>query len=258
MATEKQQKHSSRQRGSSTGPGIRLFTRERLEAGRAAALTDEQQHYLIKVMRLGEEARLNLFSPDDGEWQGLLRLLSKRQAAVEILEKVRAAAPCPPLELIIAPLRKERTEWLTEKATELGVTQITFIATDYTQERRLKFDRLQRIATEAAEQCERLDVPQVSEPVKFDAWLKARSEPVLAAIERIEVAPLASTAEGLALPSLLIGPEGGFSPRETAALTASDLIRPVTFGERLLRAETAALAGLAILQSVKGRLELQA
>ena len=222
----------------------RLFVDQELASGLTLAVDKDDSHYLIRVLRLKAGDRVGLVNGAYGEWTGRIVDANAKAVVFEIEALVRAAAPCPPLSLAFAPLRKERLEWLIEKGTELGVTQFQPIITDYTQHERFRADRLERIAKEAAEQCERLDLPTIAEPLAFDGWLKALERPVAVALERFEQH---EHYEGAKPDQLLIGPEGGFSPKERDSLLAHPRVQPISLGARLLRAETAAVVGLALL-----------
>jgi 16S rRNA (uracil1498-N3)-methyltransferase len=231
---------------------IRLFTTETLQDGASFAATPEQAHYLGSVMRQGVGDHVLLFNGVDGEWRARIESLRKDRAvfAVEALTREQQAEP--ELTLLFAPLKRDTTNLVIEKATELGVTRILPVFTDRTNTARLNLDRLQAIAREAAEQCERLSVPEILEPRRLldtlASWPVERL--VFAAIERSNAAPPSwRPAEA----ALLVGPEGGFTPAELDVLRRLSFVEPIGLGPRVLRAETAVIAGLALLQAAPSR-----
>jgi 16S rRNA (uracil1498-N3)-methyltransferase len=214
-----------------------------LFAGAQVAASEAQAHYLVHVMRRSAGDRLRIFDGASGEW--LARIVtSRRGAALAVEVQTRAQAEEPDLWLAFAPLKRDATDLVIQKASELGVSAILPIFTERTNGR-INLTRAQSIAVEAAEQCERLSVPQVSAPVSFAdllrSWPPARV--LAAAVERSSPAPIPASAG-----ALLVGPEGGFSPRELDVMRGSSFICPVSLGPRVLRAETAAIVGLALLQ----------
>ncbi|GGB45885.1 ribosomal RNA small subunit methyltransferase E [Tistrella bauzanensis] len=231
-------------------------------AGARIVLDDDQAHYLRAVMRREDGAALAVFNGRDGEWAARLVAIGKRGAAVDLDHQTRAPAPERRLELIMAPVKRGPVELAVEKATELGVTAIRFAITRRTVVDRLRLDRLTAIAREAAEQCERLSLPLIVEAAPLDAVLdRVQSEasaaadgplPVLFGDETGGGVALAMAAAGLAgAPvGLLVGPEGGFDPAELDRLRARPHVTAIGLGPRVLRAETAAIAGLAVLQAL--------
>ncbi|MEW6596849.1 MAG: 16S rRNA (uracil(1498)-N(3))-methyltransferase [Pseudomonadota bacterium] len=247
---------------------IRLYVTEPLSKDQSLLATPEQQHYLINVMRLNAGAEVLVFNGEDGEWRARLAVLGKRQAALEILEKVREQQATPDLELWIALVKRSRLETIVEKAAELGVRRVRLVLTRRTNAERVNVERLQAIAIEAAEQTGRLDAPKIIAPVKLDAMINApqdrrllfcdeqgddqskawggpngRAPPALEA--------LASLAPGAPF-AVLIGPEGGFTLEERDQLRALEWVVPASLGPRILRADTAAIAAMALWQARLG------
>jgi 16S rRNA (uracil1498-N3)-methyltransferase len=227
---------------------IRLHVGASLAAGETIEASAAQAHYLGKVMRRSDGDKVRLFNGRDGEWDARIAGLGRGRAdfAVEIL--VRAQADDADLWLMFAVLKRDTTDMVMQKATELGVSALLPVFTERSNATRINHDRLRAIAIEAAEQSERLTVP-VLHPVRplhdaLTGWPADR--PLYAAMERFAGAAL-TAANGSA--GLLIGPEGGFGPRDRALLECFAFVRPVSLGPRILRAETAAIAGLALLQA---------
>jgi 16S rRNA (uracil1498-N3)-methyltransferase len=225
----------------------RLWVQDALEPGASVPASEGQAHYLAGVMRLGVGDTVALFNGRDGEWRARIAAQSKRSASFTLLDQLRPQHPEPDLWLAFAPLKRDATDLLVRQATELGVSALLPVMTRRTNTARVNLDRLTAIAIEAAEQCERLTVPDIREPVTLDAllteWPPERR--LAAALERTGPAPIPQHAG-----ALLVGPEGGFAPHEVDALRAARFMAPICLGPRVLRAETAAIAGLALLQGV--------
>ncbi len=198
-------------------------------------------------MRRAVGDRLRLFNGHDGEWQARITTLGKRGALVEAERLLRPQTPEPDHWLLLSIIKREALEWAVEKATELGVAEIHPVITARSQPARPNPDRLRAIATEAAEQCERLTVPVIHPPRPLESALRdwPDGRRLIAAIERGEDAPPPLAAGAAAL---LIGPEGGFDPKELDAMRRLPFLVPASLGPRILRAETAAIVGLALLQ----------
>lgn len=225
----------------------RLFVPDDLTEGADLAATPGQAHYLGTVLRQAPGAALRLFNGRDGEFAARIAFLRKDRAAFEVGRQIRPQAPEPDLWLVFAPLKRDATDLVVEKATELGAAALLPVFTERTNTARLNLDRLRGIATEAAEQCERLTVPRMADPQRLPdllaAWPAGRR--LVVALERAEAPP----PRGCDSPTaLLVGPEGGFAPAEAEMLRRREFVVPVSLGPRILRAETAAIAGLALLQ----------
>jgi 16S rRNA (uracil1498-N3)-methyltransferase len=227
---------------------IRLFVLDALEAGANLAATPAQAHQLGTVMRLAAGEKLRLFNGRDGEWLAHFRPTGKGRALLELAEPLRPQAPEPDLWLAFAVLKRDATDLVVQKATELGASALLPLFTRRSVAHRVNLDRMATIATEAAEQCERLTVPRIAEPVDLPTLLHnwPAGRPLFAAIERSTARPVRPTA----LPAgLLIGPEGGYAPEEVELLSRHPFVEAVSLGPRILRAETAAIVGLALLQA---------
>lgn len=246
----------------------RLFIDAPLGEGQAVPLSREDSHYLINVMRREEGDPVRLFNGRDGEWQASVAKAHKKNAVLACEAKNRDQANVPDLWLLFAPVKRQKNELIVEKATELGVADIRPVITTRTQSERLRLDRFEIIAKEAAEQTERLDLPQIHEAVKLepllDDWDESRviiycdeagddgARPWGGDTGRASQAlgPLTELRRKPA--ALLIGPEGGFSPEERDRLRSLDFVHAISLGPRILRAETAVISALTLWQSVCG------
>lgn len=241
---------------------VRLFVAADLAAGGAVDLVPEQAHYVSRVMRLGIGDRLLLFNGRHGEWLAEMIEATKTRVGVRIERKTREQAPEPGPWLAFAPLKKAETVFLVEKATELGVERLMPVATRRTASDRVNVSRLVANAVEAAEQCERLSVPAVDEPVTLARlladWPRERTlfvgdeqgggEPLI----EVLMASRARAPEIAPFHGFLIGPEGGFEREELDGFGDLPFVTRVGLGPRILRAETAAVAALACWQAVCG------
>lgn len=237
-------------------PPLRLYVTADLSAGAEIALTPAQAHYLGNVMRAREGAALALFNGRDGEWRATLSRCAKRQAEARVEERLRPQAAEPDLWLLTAPVKGGRTEWVVEKATELGVSAVLPVLTRRSVVSRVNVERLQARAVEAAEQCERLSVPEIRPAQPLDGLLRdwPRERALLVMAEAGEATPAAEALP--ALPqgpaAVLVGPEGGFHNSELDAFQSLPFITRVGLGPRILRADTAAVAALACFQALCG------
>lgn len=233
-------------------PRTRLFTNHALDAGCDIMLEDTQAHYLMHVLRLREGEEIALFNGRDGEWRGNLYFL-KKQAGVSITAPLRPQVFSPDIWLLAAPLKQGGLEQVTQKATELGISAVQPVLTQHCIASKVNISRLQTIAIEAAEQCERLDVPEVKPLMPLAALLDGWDETrlILLGDESGASPPIADVLRGLqpSPTALLIGPEGGFSKQELEKLHSLPYIRGVSMGPRIMRADTAALSLLACIQA---------
>lgn len=233
---------------------IRLFIDHPLAPGQAVPLEAGQAHYLSGVMRLKPGDSIAVFNGRDGEWSARLESASKRGGLLAVGERTAPQMDPPDLWLIFAPIKKARTDFIVEKAAELGCARILPVQTDHTNSERIRQDRLQAHAVEAAEQCGGTFVPEVADLTPLarllDGWDGGRR--ILWADES-RAGPVA-TLQGLPPGpwAILIGPEGGFSDAERAALGRMAFVTPVSLGPRILRADTAAVAALTLWQATLG------
>jgi 16S rRNA (uracil1498-N3)-methyltransferase len=233
----------------------RIHVDDALASGGTVGLGPDRAHFLKHVLRLGPGAELALFNGKDGEFRARLDGVGKGWASLAVLEQRRAPAPEPDLWLVFAPLKFARIDFLAQKATELGVSALVPVFTRRTIVERVNHDRLRANAVEAAEQSERLSVPEVREAQRLEqvigAWPQGRRLYVCA--ERGDAQPIAKALQqqGPAGPAaILTGPEGGFDPGELDGLGKLDFVTPVSLGRRILRADTAAVAALAVWQAL--------
>lgn len=247
----------------------RLFVKADLDLGVPLALTSEQANYLFRVLRLKKDDTVRVFNGRDGEWKAVITEAMRSAGFLRLEELLNPQGDMGDLQLLFAPLKKTCTDFVVEKATELGVTLIQPVITKRTQTSTVRVSRLEKIVEEAAEQTERQDLPLVEEPAQLldllstkwdperrlifcdeagdnpeEEWggTKGRAKPMLDAISELE--------DGLA--AVLIGPEGGFSNEERKFLREQSYVIPVTLGPRILRAETAAVSALTLWQAVRG------
>lgn len=226
----------------------RLFVGERLEGGAVLDLADSHAHYLATVLRLDRGAELRLLDDVTGEWAAEIAEVGRRRVAVRVGGMIRGRETVPDLWLLTAPIRPERFEWIVEKATELGVRRIVPVLTARTNHARLKPERLRAHMVEAAEQCGRTALPELVEAVKLESLLTGwdAGRTLLFADEEggADMARLAPTCPA----AILIGPEGGFSADERAAILAVPAAKRLGLGPRILRADTAVVAAIAQFQ----------
>jgi 16S rRNA (uracil1498-N3)-methyltransferase len=234
----------------------RLYVDGSLSAGAEIALDGQQAHYLQHVLRLAPGAEIALFNGRDGEWAARIENFGRKGGMARLLSQRRPPRPEPDLWLLFAPLKRARIDYLVEKATELGVSEIWPVLTARTVVERLNLDRLRAHAREAAEQTERLHLPEIH-PAEDLAKLLARwvpDRPLLLCDESGAAPPIAA-ALGARAPgpwAVLVGPEGGFTDMELDGLRNLPFVCAVGLGPRVLRADTAAIAALALLQAHLG------
>ena len=228
----------------------RLFVRAALGQGVPVELDATQANYLGNVLRLKASDRLLLFDGASGEWLATIAEVGKKRMTLVVAERTRPPETIPDLWLAFAPVKRAPLEWLVEKATELGIARLLPVMTQRTVVERLRLDRLQSIAIEAAEQCGRTLLPEIAEPVALDAFLHSSSRTLYFADET-GGEPIASTlTPGPA--TILIGPEGGFTREERASIRAAPGAKAISLGPRILRAETAALAAISAWMALSG------
>jgi 16S rRNA (uracil1498-N3)-methyltransferase len=234
----------------------RLFVTAALAQGAGIEADAAQFNYLANVLRLGEGGEILVFNGRDGEWRARLTFVSKKKLLLVPESKERAQTPLPDLHFLFAPLKVARLDYLVQKAVEMGAGMIQPVITEFTQNHRVSVDKLRANTLEAAEQCGILAVPQVREAVKLETllggWDGSRrlifcdevheTQNPLGALGAISEKHLA----------VLIGPEGGFSDEERRILHSLPFVTAIPLGPRILRADTAAVAALAVVQAVLG------
>lgn len=239
----------------SSKPRLRLFVPDDLAAQTAISLDSAQSHYLAHVMRAQLGEAVSVFNGRDGQWLSTITVLGKKGAIVTLSTQTRPQTPEPDLWLLAAPIKRERFEMVVEKATELGVSALWPVITQHTAMSRVNTERMQSHLIEAAEQCERLTVPHLFDPAPLAQALAQwdQSRPLLYLDETggqnlaQYLAPLPASTPL----AVLIGPEGGFSESERTWLRSLPMVHPITLGPRILRAETASFAALAVIQSLR-------
>lgn len=230
----------------------RLFVDQPLAARLTLTLEGAAANYLGNVLRLTAGANVKLFDDRSGEWLARIDEAGRKRVTLTLTDHLRQREAVPDFWLVFAPLKRAPTDWLVEKATELGVARLQPVITQRTVAERVNLDRLRANAIEAAEQCDRTALPIISEPVKLAAILAQwPTERALLFADETGGAPLLQVAER-APAALLIGPEGGFTDVERALIAALSTARAVALGPRILRAETAAVAALSLWMAAAG------
>lgn len=230
----------------------RLFVDQALSDGLALTLDGSPANYLGNVLRLGAGAEVKLFDDQTGEWLARIEEAGRKRVTLAVTHHLRPREDVPDLWLVFAPVKRAPLDWMIEKATELGVARLVPVVTQRTVVDRVNLDRLRAITIEAAEQCDRTALPALAEPLKLDKLLKEwPAERALLFADEEGGVPLREAAKpGPA--AILIGPEGGFTAEERAAIRALPSAQPVALGPRILRAETAALAALSLWMAAAG------
>jgi 16S rRNA (uracil1498-N3)-methyltransferase len=228
----------------------RLFVRTPLGKGASVDLDAAQANYLGNVLRLGEGAGVMLFDGASGEWLARIVATGKKSMRLAVESRSREAESVPDVWLAFAPVKRTQTDWLVEKATELGAARLVPVITQRTIVERVKLERLEGIAIEAAEQCGRTRLPDIAEPVPL-ARLLEQNERTLYFADEAGGEPVAEAMSAGAA-TILTGPEGGFTDEERTAIRAAPRAVAISLGPRILRAETAALAALAAYMAIAG------
>ncbi len=234
----------------------RLFVPDDLGAGGVVALGRDQANYLVNVLRLHDGAGVHIFNGRDGEWLARLRREGRRDASLVIDVRTRVQAGGPDLHYLFAPLKRSRLDYMVQKATELGAARLSPVLTRHTMAERVNLDRMRANVIEAAEQCGILRVPEVTDPMPIAKAL-ATFESTRTLVFCDEDAPVTSPIDALAKVArgpvaVLIGPEGGFAPDERERLVAMPNVVRLALGPRIMRADTAAVAAMALVNAVLG------
>lgn len=236
---------------------VRLYVDHPLGAGQPVPLTRDQAHYLFGVMRLGPGASVLLFNGRDGEWRAEVAEAGKKGGTLVCAEQTGPLQPPPDLWLLFAPIKKARTDFIVEKAAEMGAARIVPVQTDFTNAERIRQDRLQAHAIEAAEQCGATTVAEVTDLMPLSKlladWPEGRQLMFCDEALSGEASAEPTPAGGRGVPwAILIGPEGGFSEVERKRLHALPFTHAVALGPRILRADTAAVAAMTLWQMRHG------
>lgn len=249
-------KTSKKQSARASEQSIRLYVEAGLAASAQIACDSGQANYLNNVMRLRAGDRLLIFNGRDGEWQAEITGTKRGECFLTALEQTRPQSGGPDIHYLFAPLKKARLDYMGQKATEMGVAVLRPVITQRTIAERVNLDRMRANIIEAAEQCGILRLPEICEPEKLlhvlDGWPQDR-----ALIFADEAAEIASPVEALGrVPdgpvALLVGPEGGFDEAEREALRRKPFVHVISLGDRIMRADTAAVAALALINAVRG------
>ncbi len=234
----------------------RVYLDVPLAAAQEIVLGSEQAHYLRQVMRLGDGAEVLVFNGRDGEWIARLAAAGKRGATMVPREQIRPQPETFGPRYAFAPLKHARLDYMVQKAVEMGAARLSPVVTQFTQVNRMNLDRMRANAIEAAEQCGILALPAIDELQPLQAWLASlpASTPIVFCDEDApETSPLDAMKNVRASDAaVLIGPEGGFSPEERRLLIARDNVIRLSLGPRILRADTAAVAALALVPAACG------
>ena len=234
----------------------RLYIDHPLMDGGEVVLDKNQSNYLVNVLRMSVGAELLVFNGKDGEWLAVLEGASKKAASLRIKQQVRPQPEASALSYYFAPLKHARLDYMVQKAVEMGAGRLCPVFTDHTQVNRLNLERMRANAVEAAEQCGILSIPIVEEPTKLQPLIEGWSnDDVLVFCDESEEGDNPITLlQGVAARNIgvLIGPEGGFSDNERTLLNAQSFVKTIPLGPRILRADTAAVAALAVVQATIG------
>jgi len=233
---------------------IRLFIKQDLQVGNSVVLTSKQANYLFNVMRINLGEKLYIFNNNDGEWLSEIVHKNKRVGELVCVAKIRDVDYPQDLWLLFSPIKKARTDFIVEKATEMGVSRIIPVITDYTNINRASKDRLYAHAVEAAEQCGTNFVPEVEELTKLNFLLNnwPSNRKIMFCDEDKSGTRLTLNKDSKGPWAILVGPEGGFSHREREQLLSRKFMCPISLGPRILRADTAVVAALTLWQSTLG------
>jgi len=235
----------------------RIYVDAPLDTGREVSFDRDQANYLVNVLRLGAGDAVLLFNGRDGEWRGNLASAGKRKVSAIVAARTRTQTPEGNLHFLFAPLKHARLDYMVQKAVEMGASRLQPVITRHTQIARVNLDRMRANVVEAAQQCGVLAVPAVAEPQTFDAVMAGTDRLLVFCDENAEVKdPVAALVGTRASPgtpvALLIGPEGGFAEDERSTLLKRPQVVRIALGPRILRADTAAVAALALVQAVLG------
>jgi 16S rRNA (uracil1498-N3)-methyltransferase len=239
----------------------RLFFEERLGPGQRPNLNSTQANYVLSVLRMREGERILIFNGRDGEWLAELTNAGRRKADLSVLQQTRPQESGPDIDYCFAPLKHARLDYMVQKAVEMGARRLLPVMTKRTQVSRVNLSRMRANAIEAAEQCGILAIAEIANETSLSSYLAERSPERLLVFcdEEADVADPVTALQQVrpklgrsASLGLLIGPEGGFDPAERQALIGAPNVLPISLGPRILRADTAAVAGLALIQAVLG------
>ena len=236
----------------------RLFVDAPLASGARLALSREQANYLLNVLRLAAGDSVIIFNGIDGEWRAMLADTGRKAASLDVVEALRAQEAGPDIHYLFAPLKHARLDYMVQKAVEMGAARLRPVLTRRTQAQRVNLERMRANVIEAAEQCGILTIADIEEPLSLEKALAQWPQDRLL-VFCDEDAPMADPVAAIRLRAkpgapiaVLIGPEGGFDPAERALLMRMEQTLAISLGPRILRADTAAVAALALVQAAIG------
>lgn len=229
----------------------RLFIQSELSKGAQIYLSDAQSHYLSHVLRVQTGDDVLLFNGQDGEWRSPVTQIGKKQVVLQVSEQTRQQEKKSEVCLCFAPVKKDCTDLIIQKATELGVGKISFVRTKRTNTTKINMQRMNLLAIEAAEQSERLDVPEINDSQTLNYLLQSwdKTRPLYYLSERQDAAKVSDFSARCAF---LVGPEGGFEDQELLKLSQCPFAKPIHLGRRILRAETACIAAMVLWNEWNG------
>lgn len=234
----------------------RLYVGDPLAEGAEITLTDAQGNYVRNVMRMSAGEGLLLFNGRDGEWGARLAEVAKKRVTLTLERRLREQTPPSLIRYLFAPLKHARLDYMVQKAVEMGAGRLSPVITRRTQASRVNVERMRANVIEAAEQCGVLEIAEVDEPQPLTRLIESwpEGEPLVFCDEDADPAESVGALAGLAgrRIAVLIGPEGGFDPAEREQLRRVPGVAPLSLGPRILRADTAAVAALALVQSAAG------
>ncbi len=234
----------------------RLFLNQPLAAGQSLEADRNQAHYLVNVLRMKSGGEVLVFNGRDGEWLARIETSGRKSCRLTPLSRTRPQPPEPDLAYLFAPLKQARLDYMVQKAVEMGAGRLQPVLTQNTQVSRVNCERMRANAIEAAEQCGILSIPETSEAEKLDTVLQGwpADRALIFCDEGVAAGSAGAALEAIGQTKIavLIGPEGGFSQAERQRLTGLPYVIPISLGPRILRADTAAVAALALVQSVIG------
>lgn len=235
---------------------IRLFVSQQLLPEALIELSEKQSHYLANVMRCQNGEEVRCFNAEAGEFLCRIETADKKKTILKVEKNIRRPETEPDIWLLFAPLKKDKTDFVIEKSVELGVSKIVPVITCYTNAEKVKIERFSAQAVEASEQCGRLSVPEIAEPIHLEKLLKVwDNKRILFFLDERRhgknAAEVFSAAKGLPA-AILAGPEGGFNDTEAEMLNLCPFVKNLNLGPRILRAETAAVSALSVWQAAAG------
>lgn len=233
---------------------IRLYTPQRLAVGTKVVLSEKQSHYLSNVMKLKVGDELYCFDNQSGEYKGTLAEIGNKQSVLDIVSHNKPYYQSPDIWLLFAPVKKDNTDFILQKATELGVRKIVPVITRYTITDHVKQERFVSQVIEASEQSRRLDIPEIGDVIKFDELLQKwdKNRKLYYMDETLNGEKVSQAFGDEKKCAVLVGPEGGFSKQELEQLRTQPFAKGVCLGPRILRAETAVVSALSCWQALKG------